>query len=434
MARTSVTLPGERRLPTKQLLAWLVGIVSLSFIVFLSSRLAVQFYTTPAPHHLVLEQDIPLPGPFPPPSGQSPLAPGRAERFDHFDFQALDPNTHLLFIAHTGPSPDREVLINHNFNPDTDSKTDGNVLVFDTIQHKLLRVLPIPQVAGVAAAPDLGRVYAADANDSIIYAIDEHTFQLTQIKLDPFDGPDAIEYDPVDHKIFVSDPGAPPNPDSSMVTLLKNENVAVIDALTNKLITWVPLGLDGKWGDDVGHTRYDPTSRLVYTVTLPLQDPNSPNLLPAPPSYLAVIDPVKNRLLKRIRLPNACLTPHGLFIDSRIEMAYIACIDSDPDPILVRVDLRTQKPVVEDYPTLGIKPDVLAMDFSRRLLFVGCATGVSIFQEEGHALVKIGTFTIGANSHTVAVNQQTHEIYLPLFSVGGRPTLRIMTYNANGVN
>lgn len=434
MARASIALPEERRLPVSRILTGLVGIISLSLIVFLSTRLAVQFYTTPPPHHLVLEQDIPLPGPFPPPAGQSPLAGGRSERFDHFDFQALDPNTHLLFIAHTGPSPDREVLINHNFNPDTDSKTDGNVLVFDTVQHKLLRVLPVPQVAGMVAAPDLGRVYAADANDSIIYAIDEHTFQLTQIKLDINDGPDAIEYDPVDHKIFVSDPGAPFAPDASMVTLLKNENVAVIDALTNKLITWVPLGLDGKWGDDVGHTRYDPTSRLLYTVTLPLQDPDSPNLLPAPPSYLAVIDPVNNRLLKRILLPDECLTPHGVIIDPRIEIAYIACIDTLPDPILVRVDLRTQKPIVENYPTLGIKPDIVAMDFSRHLVYVGCATGVSIFQEEGHALEKIGTFPVGANTHTIAVNQQTHEIYLPLPSLGGRPTLRIMTYNANGVN
>lgn len=434
MARASVALPEERRSPASRILVWLVGIICLSLVVFLSTRLAVQFYTTPPPHHLVLEQDIPLPGPFPPPTGQSSLAPGRAERFDHFDFQTLDPKTHLLFIAHTGPSPDREVLINHNFNPDTDSKTDGNVLVFDTVQHKLLRVLPIPQVAGMVAAPDLGRVYAADANDSIIYAIDERTFQLTQIKLDIYDGPDAIEYDPVDHKIFVSDPGAPPNPDASMVTLLKNENVAVIDALTNKLITWVPLGLDGKWGDDVGHTRYDPASHLVYTVTLPLQDPDSPNLLPAPPSYLAIIDPVKNRLLKRIRLPDECLTPHGLVIDPRIEIAYIACIDSDPDPILVRVDLRTQKPIVEDYPTLGIKPDIVAIDFSQHLLYVGCATGVSIFHEDGRTQEKIGTFSIGVNTHTVAINQQTHEIYLPLPSLGGRPTLRIMTYNANGMN
>jgi hypothetical protein len=434
MARVSIALPRERRLPASRAIASLIGIVSLGLVVFLSMRLALQFYTTPPVHHLLLEQDIPLPGPFPPPHNQSPLAPGRAERFDHFDFQALDPKTHLLFIAHTGPSPDREVLINRNFNPETDSKTDGNVLVFDTVQHRLIRVLPIPQVAGMAAAPDLGRIYAADANDSIIYAIDEHTFQLTPIKLDIYDGPDAIEYDPVDHKIFVSDPGAPPNPDVSMVTLLKNENVAVIDAITNKLITWVPLGLDGKWGDDVGHSRYDSTSHLLYTVTLPLQDPNSPNLLPMPPSYLAVIDPVKNHLLKRIRLPDECLTPHGLLIDPRIEIAYIACIDADPEPILVRVDLRTQKPIVEKYPTLGIKPDILAMDYSRHLLYVGTVTAVSIFQEQGRTLKKIGDFTIGVNTHTVAVNQQTHEVYLPLASLGGRPTLRIMTYDASGVN
>ena len=424
-----------RHLNGNTIFMWAMGILSLFLILYLSSRLVVQFYTTPPLHRLQLEKDIPLPGAMPDANQNNTLSllPGRSLRFDHFDFQTLDLKTHLLFIAHTGPNPDKEVLVDPKFNPETDSKTDGNVVVFDTLQQRVMKVLPIPQVAGVVAAPDLGRVYAADSNDGIIYAIDEHTFQTTPVKLDRYDSPDGMDYDAVDHKVFISDPGTPLNPAVSQDINLKNQNVAVIDTMTNTLITKIPLALDGKWGDDVGHTHYDPTSHLVYTVTLPLQDPNNPNIAPAPPSYLAVINPVTDRLVKRIRLPDECLTPHGFNIDSVQEIAFIACIDADPVPILVRVDLRTQKPIVEDYPTLSINPDIVTMDHTLHLLYVGCTAGVSIFQIQGRSLKKIGDFQFGASTHTIAVNDETHEIYLPLVSVGGRPTLRIETYNPNGV-
>ncbi len=36
--------------------------------------------------------------------------------------------------------------------------------------------------------------------------------------------------------------------------------------------------------------------------------------------------------------------------------------------------------------------------------------------------------------HTIAVNEETHEIYLPLTRVGNRPVLRIMRYNANAID
>ena len=435
MIRSSSANAKGHRVNGNTILMWAMGILSLSLILYLSLRLVVQFYTPPPLHRLQLEKDIPLPGALPDANvgNQLSLLPGRSVRFDHFDFQTLDPETHLLFIAHTGPNPDKEVLVDPKFNPETDSKTDGNVIVFATRQQKVIKVLPIPQIAGIVAAPDLGRVYAGDSNDGIIYAIDEHTFQTTAIKLDLHDSPDGMDYDAIDHKIFVSDPGTPINPAVSQDINLKNQNVAVIDTLTNTLITKIPLALDGKWGDDVGHTHYDPTSHLVYTVTLPLQDPNNPNINPVPPSYLAVINPETDRLLKRIRLPDDCLTPHGFNIDSQQEIAFIACIDSDPSPILVRVDLRTQQPIVEDYPILSVNPDIVTIDTSWHLLYVGCTAGISVFQIQGRSLKKIGDFQFGASTHTIAVNDETHEIYLPFVSVGGRPTLQIDTYNPKGV-
>ena len=135
----------------------------------------------------------------------------------------LDSQTHLLFIAHSGPAPDRAQQVFPNFNPDTDAKNDGNIVVFDTRQKKVVGLLDIPQVAGVVVAPDLQKVYAADANDNIVYAIDEHNLKYTPIHLQDNDSPDGVAYDAIDHLIIVSNPGTPPTPDSNIIER-KNQN------------------------------------------------------------------------------------------------------------------------------------------------------------------------------------------------------------------
>src|SRR5258706_5448788 len=396
-----------------RILAWFIGAVCLGIILALVARLVIQFVIPYPPPRLQLVKDIPLPGALPDiyRTSTRPLASGLAVLFDHFDFQALDPNTHLLFIAHTGPSPDRERQVNPRFDPDTDAKTDGNIIVFDTQQQEVIRLLNIPQVSGIVIAPDLAKVYAADSNDAIIYAINEQTFKAIPIQLQPHDGPDGMEYDPTDHLIFVSNPGNPANPDQSQAIDRKNQNETVIDALTDKVITRIPLGIDGKWGDDVGHVRFDPGLHRIFVVVqqLPNPDDPNPNLLPPPgTARLVAIDPVTLRVITRLTLPNFCFTPHGLTIDPLEHIAFIACIDADP-PSILRVDLQTMKIIVKPPWPVQLKPDILAFDRPLQILYVGTAVGISIFKEDGRQLEWLGNYSYGGNNHTVAVNEVTHE-------------------------
>src|SRR5207245_6373208 len=131
-----------------RLLTLCVGAGCLGIVLTVLASLVMQFVVARPPPRLILIKDIPLPGAFPDRyrTKSRPLAPGVAVLFDHFDFQALDPNTHLLFIAHTGPSPDREQQVNPKFNPSVDAKTDGNIVVFDTRHMKVVGLLNIPQV------------------------------------------------------------------------------------------------------------------------------------------------------------------------------------------------------------------------------------------------------------------------------------------------
>src|SRR5438477_3501404 len=221
MAQQSITESRPRRSWVGRIGWGLLVLVSFALLLFLIVSEVIRFSTPGQLHRLQILQDIPLPDALPDAhrTSQNPFAAGQAQRFDHFDFQSFDPTTHLLFIVHTGPNPDKEAAILHN--PNFDAGTDGNIVVFNTQLNKVVGLIDVPQAAGILVASDLNKVFVGDAGDGIVYVVDEHSpFNIiTKIQLDPLDSPDAIEYDSVDHKIFVADPGAPSNPDDANIAL-----------------------------------------------------------------------------------------------------------------------------------------------------------------------------------------------------------------------
>jgi hypothetical protein len=421
---------GTRNRQISFLIKWSISALCILLPAIALVQIGRQLVNPVAPPALTIVRDIPLPSAFPDArrTAQSPFTPGLALQFDHFDFQTLDPVRHLLFFAHSGPSPDREQQVNAHFNPDTDASTDGNVLIFNTQQQKIVGLLPIPQVAGIILAPDLHKVFAADSNDSIIYDIDENTLQMKQIPLQDNDSPDAVTYDQNDHLILVSDPGTPANPDKTNVIDPKNQNETIINAITDKVVGRVPLNKDGKWGDDIGHVKYDPQLQRAFVATQQLPDPDSmdPNLLPpAGKAWLEVINPLDHTVTTRVHLPDFCITPHGLTIDTVSQIAFVACVDSSPASI-VRIDLQKMQVIAEKPWAVETNPDILTIDTTLHVLYVGAEAGISIFKEEGHGMQWMGNYTFGVSVHSISVNEETHDLYIPLPRMGGRPVLRIL--------
>ncbi len=434
MAQHSMASSPPKRSGVGRIFWWFFALGSFALLLFLLASEVMRFSTPAQLHRLQIVQDIPLPDALPDPNrtSQNPFASGQAQRFDHFDFQSLDPNTHLLFIVHTGPNPDKEAAILHNGkSADEIAQTDGNIVVSNTQLNKVVGLINVPQAAGVMIAPDLHKVFIGDAGDGIIYIVSEQSpfNTIAKIQLDPSDGPDAIEYDQVDHRIFVGDPGAAISPDNANIAL-KNQNVAVIDAITNKLIIKIPFGLHPPFGDDVGHLQFDSVTHSIFVVTLPLIDQNS-GALQTPPSFLAVIDPVALKVVSKVKLPDKCLTPHGLVIDAQQREAFVACVDSNK---LARVDLQTMQAFPGTLLSVAFNPDIVRLDHPLHLLFVGSAGGISIFDESGRGLKKLGDYFLGGGSHhTIAIDEATQLVYLPQPSVGDRPILRLIKYVANGV-
>src|SRR5260370_23103172 len=289
------------------------------------------------------------------------------------DYQSLDPKSHLLFISHLGASL---------------------VSVFNTASNKIVADIPgIAAVHGVLAIPELGRVYASSTSANQVAVIDERTLRVTAtIPAGVY--PSGLTYDSIGHLLFVSDE--------------TGQTDTVIDTQTEQRIATIPLG------GEAGNTQYDPVSGRILVDVQTLNE-------------LVVIYPTTNRLVTPHSLPG-CAHDHSLLLDSANHLAFVSC---DGNNVLLVIDLTTF--AVRSIQSVGNAPDVLAFDQGRHLLYVACESGIiSLFEEQGQRVRKVGDQFIASEAHTIAVDQQTHRVYLPLENLGGRPVLRIAQVSVVG--
>jgi len=283
-----------------------------------------------------------------------------------FDYQSFDPNTGRLYIAHLG---------------------DSTMVVFDTNKEaQVAEVKNLSRVHGILAVPELHLVYASATGTNELAIMDDSTLQIIA-RAPAGDYPDGIAYVPKVNKIYISD--------------LHGKTDTVIDAKTNQRITTIPLG------GGAGNTQYDSLSEHIFVTV------HGKN-------QLAEIDPAKDEVIARYALPG-CNEPHGLLIDSEHRLAFVAC---EENAKLAVVDLQSKS--MTAIHSVGADPDVLAFDKGFARLYVSAESGVvSVFDERGRSLEKVGEGSFAPNAHSVAVDSRTHRVYFPLQNVGGKPTLRI---------
>jgi YVTN family beta-propeller protein len=341
------SIPAERspRDLWKRRIAWLL--IALDVVLVLAVILSFIVFRIPSPTSTNSSSSIQT-------LANIPLTGGLPK----FDQQSLDPNTKLLFIAHSGAN---------------------NVIVFDTSTKKVLtQISGISHAHGILVIPELKRVYVSDSLDSLIYAIDETNFQVIT-KIPVGQKPDMIAYDPVDHKLFVSDE--------------LGHSDTVINPLTEQRIGTIPLA------GEAGNTRYDPVAHRIFVDVQTL-------------NQVVAIDPVADRVIAHSTLPGACKHDHGLILDASQHLAFIAC---DTTSLLLMMDLQSMKVVSTQ--SVGGGPDLMAFDNGKHLLYVATHSGMlSVFTDNGRTLQKIYEQCVATNAHSIAVNEVTHEIYMPLVS------------------
>jgi DNA-binding beta-propeller fold protein YncE len=290
--------------------------------------------------------------------------PGGATRFD---YQSFDPKTKTLYLSHMG---------------------DGELVVFNTQTRTVSAHLPgFPTVTGVLAVPDLHRVFASVAGNHEVAIVDTETTKVVaRVPAGKF--PDGLAYSPETGKVFVSDE--------------RGGKETVIDVKTNRRVNTIDMG------GEVGNTQYDAgTHQILANV----QTRNE----------VVVIDPQTEKVVGRHALAGG-ESPHGLLIVADRRLAFAAC---EGDSKLLVIDLETFQ--VKQVLSTGDGPDVLAFDPGLERLYVATESDiVSVFQLQGKTLQKVEDVRVGPNAHTISVNPETHEVYVPLKNVNGRPVLRIM--------
>ena len=283
-----------------------------------------------------------------------------------FDYQAIDPAAGRLYISHMGA---------------------GTVIVFDLKARRVVAELKgFPGATGIATAT--GHIYVsitghwwnAVAGGGHLAAIDGRTLNtLWEVSAGRF--PDGIAA--VGSRLFVSDE--------------RGEQEMVINAANGELVKAIPLG------GEAGMTQFDRASGRVLVNVQTKDD-------------IAVIDPAKLTIERRIALPADCDNNHGLLIDG--QRAYVAC---DGNAKLMVLNLASGN-VAQKF-GVGDEPDVLALDSSRQRLYVASESGMVSVIDTLH-MTKLGQGLVGDNAHSVAADGGL--VYFPLHDVGGRPVLRIM--------
>jgi DNA-binding beta-propeller fold protein YncE len=290
--------------------------------------------------------------------------PGRASRYD---YQSYDPTRHLLFIAHMG---------------------DGKVTVFNTQSHSVRAdITDLDDVHGVLALPELNNVYASATGRHQIVAIDKEKFSI-DASIPGGHYPDGLAYAPTAQRLYVSDESG--------------EAEIVIDTRTNHYVE--TIALDG----EAGNSQYDAQSGHIFVNVQTKND-------------LVEIDPKSDKIIARHALLGADHN-HGLLIDSSRRLSFVAC---EGNAKLLVVDMHTFN-VLGSY-AVGDDPDVLAFDAELSLLYVASESGVvSVFRINKNDVEKVWEQRVDSSAHTIAVDPETHRVYLPLKSVRGHPVLRIM--------
>ena len=311
-------------------------------------------------------------GAIPPvPTAEAPLRvltdvplPGSASRFD---YQSLEPASGRLFISHMGA---------------------GQLVVFDVRAGRVIGNLDgFPTVTGVLAVPAEHRAYASATGDHAVVVVDDSTLQIVARVPGPR-FPDGLAYAPEERRVFVSDESG--------------RRDFVLDAATNTIVAQVELG------GEAGNTQYDAGSHCIIVA---VQTANQ----------LAVIDPAAARIARRITLDRAVRHPHGVYIEAPHRLAFIAGEESATLGVL---DLGTLQ--LRQVLPLGSDPDVLAFDPSLGRLYVAAESGVvAVFGERERSLVQLGWYR-APRAHSVAVDPNTHRVYLPLADVSGHPVLRVL--------
>jgi DNA-binding beta-propeller fold protein YncE len=243
----------------------------------------------------------------------------------------------------------------------------GQMYVIDVRSNKVVAtVTDTPGAEGVEYVPELKKAYTSNAYDDTIGVVDLKKMKVIK-KLKTAAKPDGSAYAAPFHKLYVSDE--------------RGKAEAIVDVRTDTMVKTL------KFESETGMPQYDPVAKKVY---VNLQDQN----------IFAVIDPEHHR-------------------------AFLSC---EGNELMTVFNLDTNKPIT--YLPMAGGPDVIKFDAGLKRIYAACYSGaISVFQmDDADHYRKLEDFPVQKKVHSLAVDPETHRIYVPEQEADGKGVARMAVY------
>jgi YVTN family beta-propeller protein len=231
-----------------------------------------------------------------------------------------------------------------------------------------------PGVHGFVVAPEQQRGFSSNGKEAKVSVVDLRTLG-TISKVSCGENPDALVYEPNRGEVYVFNHSG--------------KSATVIDAKTTKVISTVPLG---------GSPEFAVADSAAGRVYCNLEDKNE----------VAVIDTAKHEITARWPLAPG-EEPTGIALDAAHHRLFAACHNK----MAAMLDTETGK-VLATMP-IGAGVDGCAFDNATQLVFASCGEGTTTIakEEDPQKLTVVQTLKTERGARTMALDPQTHRIYLP---------------------
>ncbi|MGC1524379.1 MAG: YncE family protein [Steroidobacteraceae bacterium] len=279
-----------------------------------------------------------------------------------WDYLAVDAHAHLLYLSRA-----------------------THVAVVDTLTGKSVGdIADTPGVHGIALAPDLGRGFISAGKADLVKAFDLRTREvIASIAVGA--KPDAILYEPHTRRVVVFNG--------------HSDNATVIDAASNAVLATIKLGGGPEFArtDGLGH---------VY---VNIEDKNE----------LAALDVESLKVTAHWALPG-CDGPSGLAFDVAHHRSFSVCANA----ALTILDTQSGKSIA----TLPIGKGVDGAEFDPESQNAFSANGEGtltvVHEIDPDHFAVLQTLDTAKGARTIALDAQTHRLYLPTASFGpAKPAL-----------
>jgi YVTN family beta-propeller protein len=273
-----------------------------------------------------------------------------------WDYPSVDPGAHLLYLSRA-----------------------THVAIVDIRSGKIVGdIADTPGVHGIALAPDLGRGFISAGKANQVKVFDLNTRQVLA-SIEVGSKPDAIVYDPHTHRVVALNG--------------HSDSASIIDPTDNRVVKTIALGGGPEFAraDGAGH---------VY---VNLEDKNQ----------LAAIDMTSLQVSAHWALPG-CDEPSGLALDAAHQRSISVCANAS----LVILDTASGKHIA----TLPIGHGVDGVEFDPAFQNAFSANGdgtlTVVHEADPNHFAIVQTLGTAQGARTIALDPQTHRLYLPTASFG----------------